>query len=813
MLTNATIGLVVTLASAAWASHAAARGSHRPASPFGGEQVYAVAMHQHGSMSEGDGSMEWHAQQAFATSAADVIWWTDHDWRVSHWSHTTRFDFEGAPVALTPLIVSEPDEDYPGETRSFKRTVLSGSFLAAVVDSVAAQGARSWRLEEIDDTGQSLFRTTYFAQRGSRKQQMFSLAARVRVRFSLYAEAFGPDSKFVLQAQLSEHPTESHELRYVIGSMDGEGASAISLPLVPGQWHEYEVDLTADAIAAFTSGGIDTLRAEDNNMFETSIGVASRNGAITRVFFDDYQVLHDASLDGNPLLDKARAFGDLYEAMYPTVSHFVGTEISRYRAQPHMNGYAPNLSLVDYTGTVHSDSLYYAVDQIHAQGGCVSLNHVFGTGLLGPIETPEEKAARIRYEKRRLIATRVWGADLLEVGYRIRNGVDLLQFLETWDAVTGNAIFVTGNGVTDSHGRYFFDGWGPYDPGNPYRLNNFVTFIYANESSEAALIDGLLGGRAFFGDPFAYEGSLDLATTDGFPMGRIVLTDRDDHDLVVRATDVSPTVELRLVQGEIRENPSSEYLVANVLRDESLGGTVVGGVFADTVSIDTTVPSFLRVELRENGQGVAYSNPIHFVRDVPGVGIPPRRVGASLDSTRILAADRFTLLDASFDSGPLVLDLSGDEDGVGLGTLEIAPGSLGAPSAVVGAAQWDFDGARLVLSGFSGTSSSVQVSWGTAVAAPDTDRPAALALVVRNPFVDRARVRCALPRASQVFLEVLDVQGRRVRVLVDERREAGFHDETWDGRDPYGRPVAAGVYFLRLSASGESLTEKAVKIR
>jgi hypothetical protein len=84
--------------------------------------------------------MEWHAQQAFATSAADVIWWTDHDWRVAHWSHTTRFDLEGAPVALTPLIVSEPDEDYPGETRSFKRTVLSGSFMAAV-DSVAAQGA------------------------------------------------------------------------------------------------------------------------------------------------------------------------------------------------------------------------------------------------------------------------------------------------------------------------------------------------------------------------------------------------------------------------------------------------------------------------------------------------------------------------------------------------------------------------------------------------------------------------------------------------------------------------------------------------
>ena len=44
-------------------------------------------------------------------------------------------------------------------------------------------------------------------------------------------------------------------------------------------------------------------------------------------------------------------------------------------------------------------------------------------------------------------------------------------------------------------------------------------------------------------------------------------------------------------------------------------------------------------------------------------------------------------------------------------------------------------------------------------------------------------------------------------------REAGVHRAAWDGRDHSGRPVADGVYFLRLRAQGKVLTTKAVKLR
>jgi hypothetical protein len=52
-----------------------------------------------------------------------------------------------------------------------------------------------------------------------------------------------------------------------------------------------------------------------------------------------------------------------------------------------------------------------------------------------------------------------------------------------------------------------------------------------------------------------------------------------------------------------------------------------------------------------------------------------------------------------------------------------------------------------------------------------------------------------------------------VRLLLDERREQGVHRQVWDGKDFSGQPAASGVYFLRLTAMGETVTTKAVRLR
>ncbi len=71
-----------------------------------------------------------------------------------------------------------------------------------------------------------------------------------------------------------------------------------------------------------------------------------------------------------------------------------------------------------------------------------------------------------------------------------------------------------------------------------------------------------------------------------------------------------------------------------------------------------------------------------------------------------------------------------------------------------------------------------------------------------NPFNPGTTITFELPKASHVTLNVFDVLGREVSVVVSERRDAGVHEVMIDGSG-----LASGVYFYRLQA-GEFLSTK-----
>lgn len=79
-----------------------------------------------------------------------------------------------------------------------------------------------------------------------------------------------------------------------------------------------------------------------------------------------------------------------------------------------------------------------------------------------------------------------------------------------------------------------------------------------------------------------------------------------------------------------------------------------------------------------------------------------------------------------------------------------------------------------------------------------------------NPFNPVTEIRCELPAAGAVTLDVFDLGGRSVRRLVDGDRAAGTFTVTWDGRDDRGRQVPSGVYFARLAAAGAESVLKLV---
>ena len=106
--------------------------------------------------------------------------------------------------------------------------------------------------------------------------------------------------------------------------------------------------------------------------------------------------------------------------------------------------------------------------------------------------------------------------------------------------------------------------------------------------------------------------------------------------------------------------------------------------------------------------------------------------------------------------------------------------------------------ARLTRVSFNG--SRIGARWEENAASVAVPASFALYPNVPNPFNPETVIRFALARESQVRLEVFDVVGQRVLVLVGEQLPAGAHQALWDGRGKSGERVSSGVYFCRLQA-------------
>jgi hypothetical protein len=77
-----------------------------------------------------------------------------------------------------------------------------------------------------------------------------------------------------------------------------------------------------------------------------------------------------------------------------------------------------------------------------------------------------------------------------------------------------------------------------------------------------------------------------------------------------------------------------------------------------------------------------------------------------------------------------------------------------------------------------------------------------------NPFNPSTIITYELPRASRVTLTVYDILGREVSLLVNEKKDAGVHEVTFDAAG-----LASGVYFYRLQAGSFVDTKKLLLVR
>jgi len=82
-----------------------------------------------------------------------------------------------------------------------------------------------------------------------------------------------------------------------------------------------------------------------------------------------------------------------------------------------------------------------------------------------------------------------------------------------------------------------------------------------------------------------------------------------------------------------------------------------------------------------------------------------------------------------------------------------------------------------------------------------------------NPFNASTVIRYRVPKTGEMELSVMDIQGCQVQNLIQNSQMRGEYSILWEGRDDAGNPQSAGVYFVRLTQAGHTLTHKILLLK
>ncbi|MCD6248833.1 MAG: T9SS type A sorting domain-containing protein [candidate division Zixibacteria bacterium] len=82
-----------------------------------------------------------------------------------------------------------------------------------------------------------------------------------------------------------------------------------------------------------------------------------------------------------------------------------------------------------------------------------------------------------------------------------------------------------------------------------------------------------------------------------------------------------------------------------------------------------------------------------------------------------------------------------------------------------------------------------------------------------NPFNPQTTIEFGLPTRSDIELEVFNILGQRIRLLLKETLPAGNHKVMWDGKYASGVSAPSGIYFYRIRTGNTSLVRKMMLVK
>ena len=82
-----------------------------------------------------------------------------------------------------------------------------------------------------------------------------------------------------------------------------------------------------------------------------------------------------------------------------------------------------------------------------------------------------------------------------------------------------------------------------------------------------------------------------------------------------------------------------------------------------------------------------------------------------------------------------------------------------------------------------------------------------------NPFNPITTISFTLPTTIQVTLNVYNIRGQRVKTLVNDTLNSGYHSVVWSGLNDSGHTVSSGIYFYRITAGEFTATRRIVMLK
>jgi len=599
------------------------RSTARDAAADGGS-AYSMAMHVHSSFSEQSGSMDSQLFQA-ARNSVDVLWWTDHDDRMDGIGYRKTVHFtsltaeRGGPGQRGPWIwrraESGPVASASGggivTTPCSPADPVAGGSMHLAAKSKATATAKFGYYADCfpagynyrdNLTGQSLSIDVLLTKGWSRGY------LELLIDTSYHQAAGGrPAGRYSLSYRFVPAGVPAGRVAHGL-------AAVITIPVTPGSqnpWHTATITPSRDIAALFPD-----LDYRDFALYGLTLSAAS-NGDLVAGYFDYLRFSRRTS--GEALLLQQQQMASALAPKYPKVAQRQGLEISWLL--PHINWFGGDVVTPSYRGATpatYSRHLQDAIiPKIHAAGGLVSYNHPYGYGF-GPLLPVARQNALLAQVAAILLPTATTkaalGADLLEVGYHLRQGADLAHHVALWDVMSRNGVFLTGNGTNDDH---FGQNW----HGIP---NNWFTSTWAASSAEAHLLASLAAGRAWCASLSAYRGSLDLMVDGKCPMGSVSVSKVTSRKLVASVTRLPAGGSLQVLEGTV-DYAGTAALAANTrVTGRYTAADLAGG--SVTQRIDTSQDRFLRTQVLDgSGAVVGLSNPVWLLRTAPPGGVPPPR--------------------------------------------------------------------------------------------------------------------------------------------------------------------------------------------